>query len=174
MSRKVRDPELKYCPRCGDEYRPEILTCANCRVELQLGRDILAAGNAREHRDGTVAEIEADENMIGIRRGPILQIKALRSHLLGLGLPSLLTREDSGSCGCRGPEVTLQVREKDLREVMAALAEEYWQSTGLEDHETRFCGAVHDDQAEETLCPACGFRFSTQETTCPDCGLCFG
>ena len=169
-----RDPELKYCPRCDDEYRPEILTCASCGVELRLGRDILAAHDGRGQREDAVWEIGPDEHLVGIRKGPIMQIKALQSHLNRAGLPSLLVKEDSGGCGCRGPEVLLYVRENDLQEVAAALAEEYWQNTGLADHDTRLSGAVYDDQAQEALCPACGFRFSTRETACPDCGLCFG
>ena len=67
-----------------------------------------------------------------------------------------------------------EVREQELPQVRTVLAEEYWQSTGLDDHDTRFADAVFDDQIDEAQCPACGHRFSTRETTCPDCGLCFG
>jgi hypothetical protein len=112
--------------------------------------------------------------LVEVRRGPILQIKALQAHLLEAGLASLIGAENGGGCGCRGPEVILQVREQDLNAVMVVLAEEYRQSTGLAGHDIRFAAAVYDDQTEEALCPACGFRFSTRETACPDCGLCLG
>jgi hypothetical protein len=173
MNRREIDPELKYCPQCGDEYRADIRSCAACRVELESGRDILGARNGGEREGKKVLEIGPEERVVSIQKGPIMQIKALQSHLLQLGLPSLLVKEEGGGCGCGGPEVILQVRENDLHTVMVALAEEYRQSTGLADHDTRFADAVFDDQAEEVLCPACGYRFSSRETACPDCGLCF-
>ena len=37
------ESDLKYCPRCGDEYRAEIATCAACRCDLLSGRQVLAA-----------------------------------------------------------------------------------------------------------------------------------
>ena len=173
MNRREIDPELRYCPQCGDEYRADIRACAACRVELESGRDLLGARNGGEREGKNVLEIRPEESVVGIQKGPIMQIKALQAHLLQLGLPSILVKEQGGGCGCGGPEVVLQVREIDLHRVMSALAEEYRQSTGLADHDTRFVGAVFDDQAEEVHCPACGHRFSTRETTCPDCGLCF-
>lgn len=168
------DPELQYCPACGDEYRPEIRICAGCGGALELGRSILEAAHADEAVDGGAATIGPDETVVNLRKGPMLQIKALQLYLRSRGLPAQIVTEDGGGCGCRGPEVVLQVRDHDLQQVMVVLAEEYRQSTGLDDHDTRYVDSVIDDRAEEALCPACGFRFSTRETTCPDCGLCFG
>mgnify|MGYP000721968206 CR=1 FL=1 len=85
----------------------------------------------------------------------------------------MAAKEDGSNCGCRGPEVELRVRESDLAEAMRILAEEYWQSTGLAEHDLKFAGAVFDAEAAEATCPACGCQFATHSTTCPDCGLCF-
>ena len=174
MQREDIDPDLKYCPRCGDEYRADRENCAGCEVPLQLGAAILAATAEVSHPDAALREIGVDETAVSIRKGTMLQIKELQYYLKGCGLASRIAKEEGAGCGCGGPEVVLQVREQDLEQIMAALSEEYWHSTGLADHDTRYVAAVYDDRAEEALCPACGYRFSTRETTCPDCGLCFG
>lgn len=168
------DPELKYCLRCGDEYRAEIRTCASCGTALQWGHALLAARVDTNIPGKRPADIGHDEAAVSIRKGSLPQLKALQQYLKSRGLAARIAKEAGAGCGCRGPEVILQVREEELEQVMAVLAEEYRQSTGLADHDTRFVGSVFDEQAEETLCPACGYRFSTRESTCPDCGLCFG
>jgi len=168
--RSTIDPECNYCPRCGDEYRADIRTCAACAVDLLSGAHLLAQETKRQQAPATIAP---DEAVVTVRKGPLLHMKALQAALLGRGLPALVSKENDAACGCRGPELLLQVRESDLAEVMAVLAEEYRQSTGLEDHDTRFAGAVYNAEAAEAVCPACGCRFATSLTVCPDCGLCF-
>jgi len=167
------DPELNYCPRCHDEYRPDIQRCAACGVALQNGALVLAQMEAQKHKTTRSLKIEADEPLLAVRKGTVAQIKELQTRLMQRGLPSLAIKEGAGGCGCRGTELVLQVRESDLPEVMAVLEEEYRQSTGLDDHDTRFAGAVYDTQAAEAVCPTCGHRFSTTATVCPGCGLCF-
>lgn len=167
------DPECNYCPQCGDEYRAEIRTCAACALELVSGTTLLDLQAERRSASRPLT-ISPDEPVVTVRKGPLLQIKALRAYLLDRGLPSLMVTEEGGACGCRGPEPLLQVREVDLPEVVAALSQEYRQSTALADHDgPHLAGTVYDAGAAETVCPACGCRFATTSTVCPDCGLCF-
>ena len=166
------DAELQYCPRCGDEYLAEMHTCAACAVVLVSGQALLAA--ATTQAPAQMVEIGADEPVVALRSGPLAQMKELLAALRKRGVAGRICKPEGSACGCKGPEVALEVRQAEAQAAMAILAEEYWRTTGLEEHDTRFVGAVFDDQAEETLCPACGTRFSTAETTCPDCGLCFG
>ncbi|WP_035245007.1 zinc ribbon-containing (seleno)protein DG [Desulfogranum mediterraneum] len=170
------EAELKYCPRCGEEYRPEISQCAACSLELIQGarlREILAQ-QARAQGERSL-EIAAGEELVTIRQGPLLQIKALQAYLIEHSLPSLIAAETQAGCtkGCCGSEVLLQVRLADLEEVLAVLAQEHQRSTGLAEFDTTHSGAVYDPTAAEATCPACGSCFSTQSTVCPECGLCF-
>ena len=168
------DPDLNYCPQCNDEYRAEVDVCAACGIKLLSGAQMLAKLGTRQLQQSSPSlEILPDEPLLTVRKGPVLQIKDLQAYLLRCGVPSLAGKESGGQCGCRGAELLLQVRESDLPEVMTALEQEYVQSTGLADHDTRFVGAVYNDEAAEAVCPACGCRFSTTSTACPDCGLCF-
>jgi len=167
------DPDLNYCPQCRDEYRADIAVCADCGVALVSGRQLLAhQAQLHEQQRSRSLVMDPDEPLLTVRKGPVMQIKELQTFLLRRGLPSLAVKE-GGACGCKGAELLLQVRASDQREVMAALAEEYRQSTGLEDHDTRYVGEVFDAQAAETVCPACGCCFATSNAVCPDCGLCF-
>lgn len=166
------DPELQYCPRCGDEYLAEMHTCAACAVALVSGQALLAA--AKNQAPAQVVEIGADESVVALRSGPLAQMKELLAALHKHGVAGRLCKPEGGACGCKGPEVVLEVRQAEAQAAMAVLTEDYWRTTGLAAHDTRYAGAVFDEQAAETLCPACGTHFSTSETTCPDCGLCFG
>lgn len=171
----IIDPELKYCPQCRDEYRAEIVLCAACGVELLSGQQFLEIEEREKSR--TVAravEISPDDELVDIRSGPVLDIKQLQLFLDQEGFPSLVLG-DEGSCGggCCGANLVLRVRKDDARDVMDLLNREHVQSTCLADHDTSYVDAVFNADAEETTCPACGCRFSTQQATCPDCGLCF-
>lgn len=167
------DPELQYCPLCGDEYRAEIQTCASCGVALIRGQGLLRQEAMRQPGGDAAAPIGADEPVATIHKGPMLQVKALQAFLRDQGISARVATESGGACGCRGVEALLQVRVRALEPAMAALAQEYRQSTGLTEHDTRFAGEVYNTEAEEAVCPACGFRFATSHTCCPDCGLCF-
>lgn len=167
------DPTLQYCPQCGDEYRTEIQTCASCALLLISGQDLLRQRELLPQGGDAAAPIGADEPVVTIQKGPMLQIKALQALLHDQGMSALMVTESGGACGCRGAEALLQVRVSALEPARAALAREYRQSTGLTEHDTRFAGEVYNPDADEAVCPACGFRFATSHTCCPDCGLCF-
>jgi ribosomal protein L32 len=168
------DPDLQYCPSCNDEYRAEIHVCAACGIDLLSGEQMLALQAERDQPQNLQPlEVDSDEALLTVRKGPVLQMKELQAYLLRRGLSSLAVKESAASCGCQGAELLLQVRERDLGEVLAALEQEHRQSTGLSDHDTCFAGAVYNAAAPEAVCPACGCRFSTSSTICPDCGLCF-
>ncbi|MCW5200967.1 hypothetical protein VU07_04100, partial [Desulfobulbus sp. F4] len=49
MQRTI-EPELKYCPKCGDEYRAEIIACAACAVSLISGREVIELRRQEERK----------------------------------------------------------------------------------------------------------------------------
>lgn len=174
MMREI-EAELQYCPHCMDEYRTEITICAECNIPLVSGKDLLAAQKElQSKREESNMVISPDDELVTIRKGPVVQMKDFQSMLKREGIPSLAVNENS-SCG-QGTCATnlfVRVRQDDLQEVMAILERDHIRSTGLEDHDLSTVGAVIDTEAEQATCPACGYSFSTTESTCPDCGLCF-
>lgn len=169
------DDELKYCPECHDEYRAEIETCAACSVQLVTGVELKAFFKQKQQRqDDRSMEISPDQELVDIRKGPVMQIKHYQKLLASENLPSLVVQEGSGcGKGCCGTDVVLRVRLSDIQDVMAVLEEEHVRTTGLSEHDTANSGAVFNTRAEQTTCPACGFVFPPTTKTCPDCGLCF-
>ena len=158
-----------------EEYRAEIEACATCETMLLTGVAMRSLQNEQQrdvaHRS---MEMSPDDEMVDIRKGPILQIKEMQKLLAAQSLPSLAVAE-KGGCGkgCCGTELILRVRMSDIQDILAVLEEEHVRSTGLSDHDISTAGAVFNTQAEEATCPACGCSFATSNPTCPDCGLCF-
>ncbi len=173
---RYRDPELKYCPVCDEEYRADITMCADCAVELIPGREKIAAEVVlKEKKVARSMELSADDDLVNIRKGPLLEMKNLQQTLAKEHIPALIAGEKKSNCGkgCCGTDMYLQIRREDGELAMEVLAREFKRTTALDHHDLSHVQSVYDQGASQTVCPACGFRFSTSNSTCPDCGLCF-
>ena len=169
------EPNLKYCPNCKDEYRAEIVTCASCDIELLTGLQMREIVDRQQAKRADISmEISPDDELVDVRKGPILQIKELQAVLERKNIPSIAHSEDDGcGKGCCGTNLLLRVRMDDIKDVIAVLEQEHIRSTGLSGHDISQAGTVFNTAAEKAACPACGCIFSTRNSTCPDCGLCF-
>jgi len=168
--------DLKYCPKCRDEYRAEAETCATCALPLVLGADLVAMeknkGASRRNRKGALTP---DDQLVVIFQAPLNDLKHLKDLLEAEQIGAMISKEGGGcsSGGC-APKFQLQVRQEEIQDALQVLAEEHHRATALAEHDLAHAGAVFNPEAEEAVCPACGFVFATNTTTCPDCGLCFG
>lgn len=170
----IIDPDLKYCPDCEDEYRAEIEVCAVCGRTLLSGRRVLRMQEERKvNREDRAEEITADDKLVDIHRGSVVEIKNIQAMLKKEGITSVTAADQSCGKGCCGSELFLKIRVDDLREALAFLEKEHIRSTGLEDHDLSTMDAVFNTAAFETTCPACGCKFAPTTPNCPDCGLCF-
>lgn len=169
------EPDLKYCPRCHDEYRADIEKCASCSVELLTGRMILELEEQKKAQMANRSmEIQEHEELVDIRKGSVMEMKQVQSMLAREGFPTQLGA-DNQSCGkgCCGPEVLLRARRTDLEEIFKLFQNDYVESTALNEHDISLVQAAFNPDANQATCPACGYSFSKQSDTCPDCGLCF-
>lgn len=119
-------------------------------------------------------DIAPDDELVSIRKGPLKDMKSLKKLLALNRVPAILTG-DEGSCGkgCCGPELYLQIKKEDMSPATEVLTREFIKSTALDSHDLSNATAVFDHLAPETVCPACGCRFSPTVGACPECGLCF-
>ncbi|MCI5222678.1 MAG: hypothetical protein D3924_08425 [Candidatus Electrothrix sp. AR4] len=174
MSRVI-DAELKYCPRCNDEYRTEIVACVACDIALISGIEMLEKERRKDQkRSERNMTLSPDDEMVSIRKGSVIQMKDFQTILKREGIPTLaVTEDDNCGQGCCGTNLVVQVRRSDAQEVMAILERDHVRSTGLEEYDLSTAGAVFNTAVEHATCPACGHNFPTTEASCPDCGLCF-
>lgn len=89
------DTDCNYCPKCEEEYRAEIKTCASCSVPLMPGSEKLAILRRQEtdvHSD--FQEITADDELVTLQTGKLLDLKELQQLLKKAHIPSMLAGED--------------------------------------------------------------------------------
>ncbi len=170
------DPEMNYCPACGDEYRTDIQKCAGCEIELVSGLEKLAEIQKRELALASRSmEISVDDELITLRKGQLKDVKQLKKLLAKERIPAILAGDEQ-SCGkgCCGQEMYLQTRVRDAESAMAVLNQEFVKNTSLASHDMTYAGAVFVEGAESVVCPACGCNFAPDaEMDCPECGLSF-
>ena len=170
----IIDPDLKYCPACEDEYRAEIEQCAVCGMKLLTGAEMLRMQETGSRRPEQLESISADDELVDLRRGSMVDIRNLQTRLENEGIPTVVAGEKSCGKGCcGGSELFLKIRVADLQDALQFLEKEHIRSTGLEDHDLTHADAVFNTAAQETICPACGCKFQPTTPNCPDCGLCF-
>jgi transposase-like protein len=169
------DHEMNYCPSCKDEYRAGISHCAVCNTPLISGREQLE--RVREKQQALAErsmEILITDELVNIRKGPLKDMKTLQRLLANERIPAILAGDEGGCAkGCCGPELYLQIKKDDIPVATEVLTREFIKSTALDSHDLMNATAVFDHLATETVCPACGCRFSPTVGACPECGLCF-
>jgi hypothetical protein len=91
------DREMNYCPRCGDEYRADIVRCVGCDVDLISGSEKYrqASQEARERGSRTM-DISADDELVAIKSGKLKDLKPIQVLLARETIPALLTGEGGG------------------------------------------------------------------------------
>ncbi|MCP4343222.1 MAG: hypothetical protein GY799_31195 [Desulfobulbaceae bacterium] len=169
------DREMNYCPSCGDEYRADISHCGACSILLISGREKLdRIIKAEEVLGERSMDISPDDELVNIRKGPLKDMKALQKLLAQNRVPAILAGDEGGCAkGCCGPELYLQIKKEDMVLATEVLAREFIKSTALDSHDLSNADAVFNHLDAETVCPACGCRFSPTVGACPECGLCF-
>lgn len=91
------DPDLKYCPKCKDEYRADIELCAACGIVLLLGSDMMAVQNQTDAmKNSRKGAILPGEDIIPIHKGALNELKAIEKELESENIGSLINKEGGG------------------------------------------------------------------------------
>ena len=170
------DPDLKYCPECDDEYRAEIEKCGVCGIDLITGLQKIEMAEERQRKlESRTAELNPDDDLVALRRGPLSEMRHLADLLHVENIGTLLAGDEK-SCAknCCPSVYNLLVKREDGMEAFHIIEEDHKRATGLAYHENTNGDIVFNPHAGKAQCPACGHAFPTTQTTCPDCGLSFG
>lgn len=166
--------EMYYCLSCGAEFRMDVALCPSCRTALISGSEKLTQlEREQELRSCRSLELQPGAELIGIRKGPLRDMKYLQKVLEQDAIPALISGDDGCGKGCCGPEMLLLIGKDDVDAALKVLAKDFVRSTALDSHDLSYASAVFDTTDLETQCPACGSKFSPSIGACPDCGLCF-
>lgn len=90
------DTDCNYCPECEEEYRAEIATCASCSIPLIPGSEklMLLRRQEADQQPGSM-EISADDELVTLQVGKLINLKPLKHLLKKEHIPSILAGGDT-------------------------------------------------------------------------------
>jgi len=142
---------VRVCVECGEEYRPEIVACADCGGRLEDRHDDgdRTVVPDREPADsGLETDAEFTESIVHAEKATDLTGEADR--LVEAGVAFRLRP------AARGAGYRLLVAAPDRDHALAVL------------------GLLSDESADVRFCPACGIPTQPGSAECPECGLVVG
>jgi hypothetical protein len=160
---------VRVCPRCGEEYRPEIVACADCGTVL-VDADDEAPGPLLPAAPAAAPEPTEDVARL-YRAAQPRDLAPLADALVAADMPFQIQYDaETRSYYLTVPESLEQAAADLLARVAAA------EPDALFDAMAR---PLSEDDAEAkrealksaTACPACGTRVAPEADDCPACGL---
>jgi len=183
---------VRHCPRCDTDYRPEILTCAECGEGLELRQE--------EGEPPPPAEPPPGEYRSLYYSGNVADLEPLADALARAEIPYRVEgSEDEAVTLVPHSRFDLRVRDEErerARQVLESLPEAM--ALGIVDHlaDRTFdpvkgyescpgcsaslpagalkcpdCGLALSGSMEPLVCSACGWEVSSADTACPKCGV---
>jgi hypothetical protein len=163
---------VRVCRECGEEYRPGVVTCADCGGELE--DRYLGDESAEEEGGSPVAEAEkedAAEPAIDLSRHREVFESARASDLVPLaerlraaGVPFHLF-ESPGDEEGRAARYSLLVPDEEVDAAKRTLAPLLAPGEAQEGDESLLA------QGGYSRCPACGTERASGASECAECGL---
>ena len=154
---------VKVCRDCGEEYRPEILSCADCGGELEVRyEEQRPAWPTRAAAPAAQDARPAGDYQPIAWSARATELTPLADRLVEAGIPFYLRPRDSDAgAGAAGYEIRIRQEEREaaLREIEALKPA---------------APAPAPTGAGSQSCPACGHGLGQAAVECPDCGLVIG
>lgn len=141
---------VRVCVECGEEYRPEIVACADCggRLEDRYDDGDRTVAPAAEGA-GSPSHPEAEFTETVLRGEKVTDLTPEADLLVEGGIPFRLRPAPEG-----GYRLLVPAAERDR--ALAAL------------------GLLADGSPRSADCPACGTTVPAAADECPECGLAVG
>jgi hypothetical protein len=159
---------VRVCRECGEEYRPEIVRCADCGGELEDRYE----GEGDEALPHPAPEQAAAAELAGYRvlfmTPRAADLVPLAERLRERSATYRLAEQPAPTEGAP-PRYALLVQDEDAAGALEALADlvaPHEDAAGVHAVETRF----HPERGY-VLCPACGAEAAPGAVECQECGL---
>jgi uncharacterized protein with PIN domain len=161
---------VRVCRDCGEEYRPDIVRCADCGGELEDVHE-----GESEGAPPSAAQEAATADFVGHRvlflTPRAADLVPMAERLREVGLEYRLAEQAAPAEGAP-TRYALLVRDERAADALRALADlvaPHEQAAEVHAVETRF-----DAERGYVECPACGARTAPGAAECPECGLGLG
>jgi hypothetical protein len=155
---------VKVCRECREEYRPEILRCADCGGELEVRYEAERGSWPAAEQAGPAPDPRPPGDYQPIAwSGLAADLTALADRLVEADIPFYLRpRPSEAGAGSAGYEISVRQEEREaaLRELAAGTPPDQ--------------AVAAAPSSEAQLCPACGHALAAGAVECPDCGLAVG
>jgi len=160
---------VRVCRDCGEEYRPEIVRCADCGGELEDVFPGAPQPEAAAVEPPRAPELAGFQVLYQTSRAT--DLVPMVERLREAGIESRLAEQKATIEGAP-PRYALLVPEGDGRRALAAVTDlvaPHEDAADVHAVETRF-----DAQRGYLQCPACGAAPPAGAAECPECGLGLG
>jgi len=154
----MNEEPIKICSKCGAEYSPQALMCADCGGKLVWP-------NEYEKR---FVPMEAEEAKALVREGSMRYVKELGRHLEKDGIRSEIRSHGVVPGACPTPNTRWGLYVPVADEAAAKeIDRKYWLH-GAPEHAASF---KYEEQELQGVCPACSHTLPEKAVECPECGL---
>jgi hypothetical protein len=160
---------VRVCKDCGEEYRPEIVRCADCGGELEDVFPGMQRKPAQAPEPSPAAELEGFRELYRTTRAT--DLVPVVERLREADIPSRLAELREAVEGAP-PRFAVLVPEAESGRALAAisaLVAPHEDAADVHAVETRF-----DPERGYLQCPACGAEPPPDASECPECGLGLG
>jgi hypothetical protein len=160
---------VRVCRDCGEEYRPEIVSCADCGGELE---DRFEGDEGGDDAPAAVTVVDPGPDLSGHR--PVFvspraaDLVELADALREAGI-SFHFLEQPAQEEVRQASYALLVREQDLEAALRALAPLV--APEVEEGEAHAVASQFEEGRGYVRCPACGAETREGSPECAECGL---
>ena len=158
---------VRVCKECGEEYRPDILICADCGGELE---DVFEDEEAplrprQEAAEFETVDLSDHRAVFQTSRATDLVPLAERLKETGIGFHLVEEGADGGAPG----RYSLVVRDEEVRPALEALADLV--APHVEGDEVHALETHYQSGRGYVKCPACGAEQGSGLGECAECGL---
>ena len=167
--------QVRHCPRCGSDYRPEVSRCVECDTALEDRFESTDPRFAPPPRPAPAAASSAPpghyESIYFSHAVP--DIEALANLLAERGIPFVIeSRQEPRRCG--PPRTRYELAVRDVERAAAREELRRLQSETLPSDATDSVDRDFDPSGGYARCPACSATLTPGAAECPGCGLGLG
>lgn len=160
---------VRVCRDCHEEYRPEIVVCADCGGVLEDRYDDERFGLQSAAPPAPPEPADPEDDIVVFGSDYAADVTPLADRLLAAGVEFRL-RPRRAADGSASAGLELRVRAADHERALQELAPLLVSA----DLDPGLVGAVageFDPATGYRRCPACGHELTAGAGECPDCGL---